>query len=136
MLGGIGYNYRSHDSWTIRHHKCRFGTIGKKLTYGRQVIFVKFFHSKGNKNRSKNILLFHGEKTTFRVSLGATKPEGIGGTRIPLWELQNRRGLEGLQFPFYSNLNKGILAPPIPFGFVAPKLTLRGKMLTGMDHLV
>jgi hypothetical protein len=35
--------------------------------------------------------------------------------------------LEGLQSPSYSKLNKkGILAPPIPSGFVAPKLALSG----------
>jgi hypothetical protein len=34
--------------------------------------------------------------------------------------------LEGLKSPPYSILNKeGILAPPIPSGFMAPKLALR-----------
>jgi hypothetical protein len=34
-------------------------------------------------------------------------------------------GLEELEYPSYLNLNKkGILAPPIPSDFVAPKLAL------------
>jgi hypothetical protein len=49
-----------------------------------------------------------------------------------VWESKNRRGLEGLKFPAYSKLNKeGILARPIPFGFVAPKLALSAKENTG-----
>jgi hypothetical protein len=39
---------------------------------------------------------------------------------------QNRRGYEELESISYSKLNKkGILAPPITFGFVASKLDLR-----------
>jgi hypothetical protein len=59
-----------------------------------------------------------------------------------VWEPQNRRGLEGLQSPSYSKLNKGILAPPIPSSFVAPKLALSGfhywldSRPAGRSHLV
>jgi hypothetical protein len=48
-----------------------------------------------------------------------------------IWEPQNRRGLEGLEFSFYSNLNKnGILkrrdsSSSILSGFVVSKLALR-----------
>jgi hypothetical protein len=56
------------------------------------------------------------------------------GARIPLvlvWEPQTRRGLKELKSSPYSILNKkGILAPPIPFGFWTSKLALieaRGK---------
>jgi hypothetical protein len=54
----------------IGHHNCGLGTIGKKLTSGRHVIFVKFFHPKGNKNRFKGAFTFPRRKTTFRASLG------------------------------------------------------------------
>jgi hypothetical protein len=47
---------------------------------------------------------------------------------VLVWEPQNRRGLEGLESLSYSKLNKkGILVPPITFGFVASKLDLRGE---------
>jgi hypothetical protein len=47
---------------------------------------------------------------TLRASLGATKPEGIGGAKIPsLFKM------------------KGILAPPISSGIWTPKLALSGR---------
>jgi hypothetical protein len=53
---------------------------------------------------------------------------------VPLglvWESKYRRGLEGLKYLSYSKLYKErILAPPIPSGFVAPKLALNG----GIPH--
>jgi hypothetical protein len=40
-----------------------------------------------------------------------------------VWESKYQRGLEGLKSPPYSKLNKeGILSPPIPSDFMAPKL--------------
>jgi hypothetical protein len=47
-----------------------------------------------------------------------------------VWEFKYRRGLEGLKSPPYSILNKeGILAPPIPSGFVSSKLALNQPLL-------
>jgi hypothetical protein len=43
-----------------------------------------------------------------------------------VWESKYRMGLEGLKSSSYSKLNKQwILTPPIPSGFVAPKLALK-----------
>jgi hypothetical protein len=47
---------------------------------------------------------------TLRASLGAINPKRIGGAKFP--------------FLFNFEYKKGNLAPPIPFGFVAPKLAL------------
>jgi hypothetical protein len=47
-----------------------------------------------------------------------TSPLGL------VWEPQKQRGLEGLNSHSYSKLNKKEnLAPTIPFGFMAPKLS-------------
>jgi hypothetical protein len=46
-----------------------------------------------------------------------------------VWELKYWRELEGLKSPSYSKLNKkGILAPLIPSGFKAPKLSPKDAM--------
>jgi hypothetical protein len=46
--------------------------------------------------------------------------------------------LEGLKLSSYSKLNKKeILAPPIPFGFLAPKLALMGtRTEIGLDKIL
>jgi hypothetical protein len=67
------------------------------------------------------------------VQLTRLTSEGSKGRNQLIWELKYRRGLEGLKSSFYSKLNKKeILAPPIPFDFVAFKLTVVSLPFLGL----
>jgi hypothetical protein len=53
------------------------------------------------------------------IPLSPNQPSGL------VWKSKTRRGLKGIKSSSYSKLYKeGILAPPIPSGFEAPKLAL------------
>lgn len=65
-----------------------------------------------------------GLKSSHTLKLNFLKEKFLIDSRL-VWEFKNRRGLERLKFPSYSKFNKEmILAYPIFFGFVTPKLAL------------
>jgi hypothetical protein len=66
---------------------------------------------------SKFILYIYLLHSPLRISLGTTKNDGIGGTKIPFL-------FGGARIPFFVFVASK-LAPRIPSGFVALKLALK-----------